>query len=177
MRVASLWQLRDKPIAINHLKWYFNGKGKDLIEDANLNLMLRTDGGVQAKIAKSIPDNQTKGKFTGYTTITQDNYADEDFQNAFGEIDRLDFEIDFDAGTVHAWFMDRYEWHPVYPFYERKDGDYVRGTNCVHAAAVELKTTGAHDYWMKGETILPLKSIRSAAARNDPWRDPPWPGL
>jgi Domain of unknown function (DUF4157) len=172
MRAASVRALYDKPIATAHLRWYFSGGGKDFVEDSNLELMLRTDSGVQAKITKQIPTSQSSGTFADHVTITQDNYSDEDFQFAFGEIDRLDFEVDFAAGTLHAWFQDRYEWHPVYPFYKKMAGDYERDTNCVHAAAVELKANGARDYWMKGETTIPLKAIQSTASRKDPWREP-----
>ncbi len=155
MRLASIRTLYDKPLAKDHLRWYFTGGGAEFVEDSNLELMLRTDSGVQKKITRNIPSGRSSGIFTDHVTITQDNYSDEDFQYAFGEIDRLDFEVDFAAGTLHAWFQDRYEWHPVYPFYKRMAGDYLRDTNCVHAAAVELKNDGAKDYWMKGEATIP----------------------
>jgi hypothetical protein len=172
MRGAGTRALYDKPLASKHLAWFFQGGGADFVEDANLELMLRTDSGVQAKITKKIPTGRSSGTFADHVTITQDDYSDEDFQYSFGEIDRLDFEIDFNAGTLHAWFQDRYEWHPVYPFYQNMPGDYERDTNCIHAAAVELKSSGAKDYWMKGETTIPLKAIQSAASRKDGWRDP-----
>jgi hypothetical protein len=173
MQAASFGALKGKWTAIDHLKWFFNGGGADLVEDSNLDLMLRTDSKVQAKIRGKIPAGQSSGVFTDYVTITQDNYDDEDLQYSFGEIDRLDFAVDFDAGTLHAWFQDRYEWHPVYPFYTKFSDDYVRDTNCVHAAAVELKSGTARDYWMKGEMTIPLTTIRSAAPRRDnTWQDP-----
>jgi hypothetical protein len=177
IRSASLRELYDKPIARDHLNWYFNGGGKELVEDSNLELMLRTDSKVQGRIKLLLPKSRSTGRFSSHVEISQGDYSDEDFQYAFGALDRLDFEVDFDAGTLHAWFQDRYEWHPVYPFYEKKTDDDVRETNCVHAAAVELKSDGAKDYWMKGEATVPLKVIQSAASRNDPFRDPPLPGL
>ena len=54
----------------------------------------------------------------------------------------LDFEVDFAADKMRAWFEDRYEWHPVYPFYDQKSGHYERPTNCVHAPGVEPKADG-----------------------------------
>ena len=36
----------------------------------------------------------------------------------------------------------------------------LRETNCVHAALVELQTTGASDFWMKGEATVPLSLFR-----------------
>lgn len=177
MRLASMGGLYDKPLGQAHLRWFFTGGGADFVEDANLELMLRTDGKVQSKILGKIPSGRKSGSFTDQVMLIQDDYDDEDFAYSFGAIDRLDFEVDFNAGTLHAWFQDRYEWHPVYPFYEKMSGDYKRPTNAVHAAAVELKSGTARDYWMKGETTIPLKAIQSTASRNDPWRDPALPGL
>ena len=166
LEAAQATALYGNPIAVAHLKWYLTGNGADFVEDDNLELMLRTDAGVQAKITGIVPSGKTKGIFAGHVAITQDDYSSDEFKNSFGEIDRLDFEIDFAAGTIHAWFQDRYEWHPVYPFYPKKDGDFVRPTNCVHAAAVELKSEGAKDYWMKGE--MPFKNIPLAASYTAP---------
>jgi hypothetical protein len=168
LQAAAMKELLGKKTATEHLQWYFKGKGADFNENANLANMMRTDAGVQAKLQAAIPPGQTTGVYTGHLTITQDNYADADFKNAFGEIDRLDFKIDYDAKTIKVWFQDRYEWHPVYPgMYKQMDGDYLRPTNCLHAAAVELKKEGARDYWMKGEATLPLDAIESAANRKD----------
>jgi hypothetical protein len=166
LEIAQATALYGNPIAVAHLKWYLAGSGANFIEDDNLELMIRTDAGVQAKITGIVPSGKTKGIFAGHVAITQDDYSSDEFKNSFGEIDRLDFEIDFAAGTMHAWFQDRYEWHPVYPFYPKKQGDYARPTNCVHAAAVEMKSEGAKDYWMKGE--MPFKIIPPAASYTTP---------
>ena len=166
MRAASFAELKGKWTAIDHLKWFFNGGGADFVDDSNLDSMLRTDSGVQAVLNARIPSGRTSGTLAKHVEIKQSDYADEDFQFAFGAIDRLDFEVDFAAGTFHAWFQDRYEWHPVYPFYTKLPGDIVRETNCVHAAAVELKSGKAADYWMKGEATIPLKALKSAATRH-----------
>src|SRR5262245_23885050 len=52
----AIWAKFDgKPIAKEHLDWYLSkGKGLDLIEDANIKLMLEKDTKVQAKIASFI---------------------------------------------------------------------------------------------------------------------------
>jgi hypothetical protein len=163
------------PIAMAHLNWYLNGGGAVFVEDRNLELMLRTDPGVQAKIRRNVPSGRSTGIFAGNVTITQDDYSSQDFQFAFGEIDRVDFEIDFDCGTLRAWFQDRYEWHPVYPFYKKMPGDYERPTNCVHAAAVELKSQGAKDYWMKGE--IPFMVIPHAESYKEPGPPTTTPGF
>jgi len=153
-------------VAMDHLNWFmYKGGGKEFNEDANLATMLRTDAKVQAKIKDMLPKGRTTGTFTGHVTLEQDDYQSHDFQFAFGAIDRLDFEVNYNAGTLHAWFMDRYEWHPVYPFYSKNNDDYQRPTNCVHAAGVELKSGKARDYWMKGEVTIPLKDLMSTATR------------
>jgi hypothetical protein len=173
LAAASVAELSDKKLAFEHLRWYLGAGGADFVEDANLESMLRTDAGVQARIAAKIPSGRSSGTFTGHLKIEQRHYADDDFQFAFGAIDRLDFVVDFGAGTLHAWFQDRYEWHPVYPFYKAKSGDSPRPTNCVHAAAVELKRSGAQDYWMKGEATIPLDALKSPASRS---HEPAIPG-
>lgn len=165
--IAINREFSDKPLALDHLNWYLgNGQGADYIEDTNLDRLLRTDTGVQALLAGIIPSSApASGRFTHNVKVEQSNYQNQDFRYAFGAIDRLDFEVDFTAGTVHAWFQDRYEWHPVYPgLYTALAGDVVRETNCVHAALVELQTGGARDFWMKGEATVPLSLFRRAPA-------------
>lgn len=167
--LAIQQEFSDKPLALEHLNWYLgNGGGADFVEDANLNRMLRTDTGVQALLARVIPSGGG-GSFTGHVKVEQSDYQNQDFRFAFGAIDRLDFEVNFAAQTLHAWFQDRYEWHPVYPgLYVHKPGDEVRDTNCVHAALVELKSGGAADFWMKGETTVPLSVVRAGTGPSTP---------
>lgn len=102
-------------------------------------------------------------KGEGHFFFGQEGYAasaaGQDFLFAFGAIDRVDFEVDFSQDTLRVWFQDRYEWHPVYPFYDFQPGDGVRETNCLHAAMVELKTSGAADFWMKGQAEVALSLI------------------
>lgn len=162
-------EFSDKPLALDHLNWYLgNGQGADYVENTNLDRLLRTDTGVQALLAGLIPPSApVSGRFTSHVEVQQSHYQNQDFRYAFGAIDRLDFEVDFTAGTVHAWFQDRYEWHPVYPgLYAALPGDVVRETNCVHAALVELQAGGARDFWMKGEATVPLSLFRGAPARS-----------
>jgi hypothetical protein len=159
----------DKPIALDHLNWYLvNGRGADFSEDDNIKKMLEQDAGIQTAIRALIPPGRTSGKFATHFKVEQQDYDLEDFQYAFGAIDWLDFEVDFDAGTIHAWFQDRYEWHPVYPgLYTKFSDDVARETNCVHAAMVELKSTGSADFWMKGEATVPLSVLVTGRARTD----------
>lgn len=164
--LAISHEFSDKPLGLEHLNWYLgNGGGKNFDEDANLARMLLTDKGVQALLAGLIPTAAPPGGvFTGWVKVEQANYQIQDFRYAFGAIDRLDFEADYASGTLHCWFQDRYEWHPVYPgLYTAMSGDVARETNCVHAALVELKSGGAADYWMQGEARVPLGVIRAPA--------------
>jgi hypothetical protein len=72
----------------------------------------------------------------------------------------VDFEVNFAQDVLRVWFQDRYEWHPVYPFYTFKPGDKVRQDNCLHAALVELKVSGGPtDFWMKGKAEVALADI------------------
>jgi outer membrane protein OmpA-like peptidoglycan-associated protein len=160
--VAIEWEFGDKRTALEHLNWYLgNGGGADFDENANLAAMLRTETVLHNRIKAHIPIGRSSGTTAFHFPFFQSDYDSQDLRFSFGAIDRLDFEIDFVAGTVHAWFQDRYEWHPVYPFYSKFPDDRVRSTNCVHAALVELKSGGARDYWMKGEATVPLNVFRS----------------
>jgi hypothetical protein len=170
--VAIVAKFRDKPIALAHLNWYIStGRGTDFAEDAHIRTMLAGDIGVQGAIRRMIPPGRTSGIFTTSLKIEQSDYANQDLRFAFGAIDQLDVEVDFGAGTVHAWFQDRYEWHPFYTgLYTAFPDDGARDTNCLHAALVELKSTGAADFWMKGEATVPLSLIvPSASAAPSGW--------
>jgi hypothetical protein len=168
--IAMMKEFRDKPNALEHLNWYLvNGRGADFSEDDNIKKWLEQDAGIQTAIRALIPPRQTVGKFATHFKVEQDDYDNQDFRFAFGAIDWLDFEVDFDAGTIHVWFQDRYEWHPVYPgLYTKFSDDDPRETNCVHAALVELKSTGSADFWMKGEATVPLSVILKGRARTRP---------
>lgn len=164
------WAIRvefgDKPIALKHLRHYLTmGHGMDFDENANIEAMLRRDTNVQALIRARLPAVlPATGSLIGNFELRQEDYLDQDFRYAFGGIDRVDFEVDYDVGTLHVWFQDRYEWHPYYPgIYTPLPGDLQRETNCLHAALVELKTTGAADFWMKGEATVSLSVLPGAA--------------
>jgi hypothetical protein len=168
--LTILWEFGSKPIAKRHLLWYLGaGGGADFVEDTYIEQMLRTDTGIQNLLIRHMPSTAPRsGKFTSHLKVRQEDYANQDLRYAFGAIDRLDFEVDFMAGTLHAWFQDRYEWHPVYPgLYTQFPDDEVRGTNCVHAALVELKNGGViSDFWMKGEATVPLSLFHRAPSSN-----------
>jgi hypothetical protein len=149
------------PLAQAHLDHFISGGGADYIE--NVSDFIRRDTGVRSRIERGLRRTRR-----GHFKVHQSTYSVEDFQFAFGALDRLDYEYDRSAGVVHVWFADRYEFHPVYRgIYTRRRGDSPRVTNCVHAAAVELKASGAADFWMYGYDALPasLFSIRRPSRR------------
>jgi len=161
----------NKPIALRHLDFYLStGKGADFNEDRNIADWLRRDGGIRRRLKREIFPRGRRPRAEGKFLFLQEEYDNEDFQHAFGAIDRVDYEVDFARDTVRVWFQDRYEWHPFYPFYNPQVGtaefpfsaDGVRETNCLHAALVELKTSGAADYWMKGQGEINLSLIAAS---------------
>lgn len=159
--VALMAKFGDKPLAALHVMHYRTGSGVDFVEDKHLDAMLRSDLKVKAAISARIPKGIKTGKHSGFLKLEQKDYGNQDFRFAFGAIDRLDFEADFSTDSLHVWFKDRYEWHPVYPgLYLPKHADDVpRETNCVHAAFVELKLSGAADFWMVGDANVPLSVV------------------
>jgi hypothetical protein len=108
----------------------------------------------------------TTGKWATDFKVEQSDYVDQDLRFAFGAIDRLDIEVDFDAKTITGWFQDRYEWHPVYAgLYKKWPDDDARETNCVHAALVEPQSGTAAEYWMQGEATVPLSVLSAGAVK------------
>lgn len=152
LAVARNTVLSGSPLGQAHLDHYLTGGGVNWAED--LADVLHRDSGVRNVLALGIARRST-----GSVTIAQSDYAEEDFRNAFGAIDRMDYAVDTAAGTVQVWFQDRYEWHPAGYSYSQLPGDGARGTNCVHAAAVEMQSLGAADYWMFGNATVPLSLI------------------
>ncbi|MEM9006467.1 MAG: DUF4157 domain-containing protein [Cyanobacteria bacterium P01_F01_bin.86] len=162
LQVALVVKFRNKPIALKHLNHYLSGSGKDFNENVNLKTLINRDPTVRQKLATKISKSNK-----GHVFIQQRDYTDQDFRYAFGGVDRVEWEVDKASGTVDIWFMDRYDFHPVGFGYKKKPGpgDILRRTNCVHAAAVELKTSGAADYWMKGQATFPLSTFKPASPK------------
>lgn len=163
--LAKKFKFGDKPIALKHVDWYLkDGQGRDFVEDDNINDWLRRDQGIRRRLKREIFRPGAKPRTQGHFEFLQPGYAEDqagqDFRFAFGSIDKVFFEVDLAQDTVRVWFKDRYEWHPVYPgIYDFKPGDGVRDTNCVHAAFVEMKISGAADFWMVGVGEVNLSLI------------------
>lgn len=155
---AFIAEFSGKPLASRHLGHYLSGGGVDFTEDVGA--FIKGDSGVRSLLAGEMATAPR-----GHFKVNQFDYANQDFRFAFGAIDRLDYRVDKPAGVVHVWFVDRYEWHPVYPgIYTFKSGDAARITNCVHAALVELKSSGASDFWMVGYKAIPLTTVTAGGA-------------
>jgi hypothetical protein len=151
----------DNPLAQRHIDWYLKGSGADFNENAALKIVMEKDDGIRSAIGRRLPNGQTSGKVTDYFKLEQKQYGLDDARTAWGAIDRFDYEADYDAGTLHVWFKDRYEWHPYYPgmYSALADDAPARETNCLHAAFVEMKSKCAADFWMVGEATVALKGI------------------
>jgi hypothetical protein len=143
-----------------HLDWYLHGGGKDFVEDDNIRRWLNEDEGIRNALArdiKSASQSSDSKLIRGHFEFEQPSYRNDDFQNAFGAIDRVDYEADLVGGNLTVWFQDRYEWHPVYPgLYSKFPDDEIRPSNGIHAAFVEMKSQGAADFWMKGEYTVAM---------------------
>ncbi|MFA5241069.1 MAG: DUF4157 domain-containing protein [Sulfuricella sp.] len=150
LSLARDHEMSDWPLAQKHLDHFLTGGGVDLPVD--IADIVRRDVGVQGAIAGAM----TSSPLSGSLKIEQYHYDVEDFQYALGAIDILQYEVDSASGMVHVWFKDRYEFHPSGYGYSALPGDFKRDTNCVHAAAVEMKSSGAADYWMVGDALVPL---------------------
>jgi peptidoglycan hydrolase-like protein with peptidoglycan-binding domain len=152
---------RFRPLPRQHIDHYLFGGGRDFVEDENIRDWLIRDQGIRQKlqreVARATQSQIGASVIQGNFEFPQSAYQDEDFKNAWGAIDQVDWEADLVAGTLRVRFQDRYEWHPVFRgLYVEKEGDEVRPTNGIHAAFVELKNEGAADYWMKGEFTVGL---------------------
>lgn len=153
--------MRVLPLAKRHLEHYLAGSGADFKED--FADVIRRDRKVRAKFAVHI-----KARPRGHFKLNQSDFDVKDFQFAFGAIDRVEYEVNRAAGTVHVWFRDRYEWHPVGFGYSHCPDDVARGSNCVHAAMVEMKNSGAKDYWMVTDIVIPLRLVLGGAPPSRP---------
>jgi len=162
MEKAKLaFALKNCQRAIEHLDWYLSkGHGNDFQEDDNIQSWLKTDANIRARLKSEIFPSGKKPKTEGHFMFKREEFdttKTEDFALSFGQIDRVDFSVDLGDATLRVWFKDRYEFHPCYPgLYSKMADDFVRGDNCIHAAAVEMKRRGAADYWMVGEAETPL---------------------
>jgi hypothetical protein len=141
-----------------------NGGGKDFVEDDNIKEWVTHDSGIRQRLKREIFPRRGRARTQGESFFSQTEYAKDeagqDFRFAFGNIDKVDFEVDLSDRTLRVWFKDPYEWHPFYPkLYHPKPGDAARDDNAVHAALVEMQDQGVSDFWMVGVAEVPLSLI------------------
>ncbi|WP_366524545.1 hypothetical protein [Nannocystis sp.] len=174
LNYAFKYEMRDKPLAREHLQHYVSGRGIPIFEHKNLDDLLTRNAHVRGLIAAAMEFQGDEGNLF----FQQYSYQDDDFQYAFGGIDRVDFKVNRTTGTIDVWFIDPYDFHPAdFNHANLGVGDDPppgRPTNCVHAAAVEAKSFGAADYWMIGHATLPLElftehqdQVKSGNASNE----------
>lgn len=185
IRQTFIAEMIDKPLARKHLSYYLNGSGKELNVDESVMEMFMKDEGVRALLKMNIQGGMRNSVFSGNFMIRQSTYAIEDFQKAFGGIDRVDWLVHPGHKFVEVWFKDPYDFHPVYPGLYDNLGDgadaMVRDTNCLHAALIELTEKNgtidrskfvdlmqkmgieykyqAKPFIMRGKAIIPLEYI------------------
>ncbi|CAH1385258.1 eCIS core domain-containing protein [Candidatus Nitrotoga sp. M5] len=148
---------------------YTAGSGKDVEHHVALDNMLTNDSGVRGLIGGAIAKSPKGSVF-----LQQKHYAIEENKRAFGGIDKVDYQVNAASKTVDVWFKDRYDFHPVGFGYTKMPGpgDELRKTNCVHAAAVEMKRTdNAADYWIIAHATVPLSIFKTSTGKKSPDSD------
>jgi hypothetical protein len=142
------------------LYWYRYGNGKDYKEDIDRlfddNPSVQKSIGIQ--IGQTISATNKKGSLVGDTVysapIKQGDYDSDNWLNANGNIDEVDWEVVGDY-TPHQYnqfkisIRDPYTWHPL------ED----RPTQCIHEAMVRLQKYGAKDYTTVGTSSIILLRI------------------
>ena len=145
LAIARWAKMKKNGQARKHLDYYLSGKGGTLAVD--LEKVLAEDAGVKRTIYNQIRKGLAEGKLHGKIPIPQTVYENQDWHYAIGGMN-VNYHAGppLKAGIAKLWFKNQYRWHP----------HDSRITQCVHQAAERLKSKGARDYWMEGETYLSL---------------------
>lgn len=158
---AAAGALLFQPMAQWHYRYYLDGAGGVVNEDANLKDWIEGDDKARSVIAGQIRAAR-RGHESPVSVMFEfykEKFGNRDARNSFGTIDNLEAKADWLLGTVEVWFEDTYEWHPVYPQYTKPTcpDPGVRDTNFGHAAFVQMKRRGAKDYQMRGYASFPMR--------------------
>ena len=166
----ALDHLDGEGIAERHLKHYLSGRGGELNQNRNLKALIKEDDNVRQWVSYNIAKGLKRNRHEGHFMIQQGHYDEDEYKYAFGGIDRVDWRYNPRSKTVKLWFIDPYDFHPVYGMTKMdnvythfgKGDDVIRDTNCVHAAAVEVlkgpdDIRGAKEFVMKGEAVFNIK--------------------
>jgi hypothetical protein len=165
--VALHVYLAGQPLAQAHLQHYLTGGGSPFVEDINdlfnRNPTVRNNVGNQVGFAYSNSGGGRSGTLAGgadlpdgspgpgFPPISQLDYDDQDWRNAIGNVDQLDWTIVSgpDAGgnaQVRITLSDVYAWH----------GKEARISQCVHQALENMKAKGAAEYKSTGTAVVAL---------------------
>ena len=158
--------LAGQPLAQKHLDHYLHGGGTPFVEDiADLfarNPTVRNNVGTQVgevsgggKVRTGVieggADLPDGTQLPGFPPITQNDWDDQDWRNAIGNVDKLQFTIVSGpdaAGNVQVQITltDAYAWH----------GKEARISQCVHQALENMKAKGAADFMSTGTGVVAL---------------------
>ena len=175
--VALHVYLAGQPLAQEHLKHYLQGGGKPYVEDiadlfarnptvrANVGNQVgfACDGGkIRAGVLEGGADLPGGGQVAGFPPITQLDFDDQDWRNAVGNVDKLDWAIvsgpdPAGQAQVRITLTDAYAWH----------GKEARISQCVHQALENMKSKGAADYTSTGSAVVAL-DLSAAFVAKDP---------
>ncbi len=175
--VALHVYLAGQPLAQAHLEHYLKGGGKPYVEDiadlfarnptvrANVGSQIGSacDGGkITAGVLEGGADLPGGGQVGGFPPITQLDFDDQDWRNAVGNVDKLEWVIVSgpDAAgraQVRITLTDAYAWH----------GKEARISQCVHQALENMKSKGAADYTSTGSAVVAL-DLSSAFVPKEP---------
>jgi hypothetical protein len=149
LAIARWWKMKRNGVAAKHLDHYLSGAGGTV--EVDLAQLLRQDTGVAQRLTSDIWQKAQMGEMSGTTSVGQFYYRDQDWHFALGGIN-LNWEIvapqamPYKAAHVRVWFTNQYRWHP----------NEDRITQSIHQAADRLKTKGAAEFTMRGETEIPV---------------------
>ncbi|MEH2237848.1 eCIS core domain-containing protein [Nostoc sp.] len=161
-KLFSDFYFANQPNARQHLIHYVTGAGKDYPE--NVKALFGANPRIRSHIAQLInaqiaSGSTTEGSIIGKgaddgqdAPIAQSDYDSEDWRNANGNIDQVDWRLigKYDPVGYNKFqitIRDPYTWHPL----------EARPTQCLHEAFERLKSKSAADYITKGtaEIMLP----------------------
>jgi len=110
MDAAKLFMRQhNAPLAVEHLDRYLAGSGADFDEGVNILHWLKQDSNIRNRLKREIFPGGKQRVPEGHFTFKRGDFGNNNFFLSFGEIDRVDFAVDFSDDTVRVWFQDRYE--------------------------------------------------------------------
>jgi hypothetical protein len=176
--VALHVYLAGEPLAQDHLRHYLKGGGAPYVE--NIEDLFARNPTVRANVAVQIAEQYAGGKMNsgvleggadlpgggqvkGFPPITQSDWDDQDWRNAIGNVDKLEWELlsaPDAAGNVQVkiTLTDAYAWH----------AKEERMTQCVHQALEDMKAKGAADYTSTGTGVVTLNLGSTFTDHPDP---------